>query len=366
MSRIYNFSAGPSMLPEEVLQKAADQMTDYQGEGLSVMEMSHRSKAFIEIIEKAEQTLRDLMNIPSNYKVLFLQGGAHLQFSMVPLNLMPHKKADYIITGNWANKAYLEALKVGDVRIAASSKDLNYSYIPKTKFSDFREDADYVHICVNNTIYGTRFKPDNLPDTGNINLIGDISSGILSEEYDVQKFALLYAGAQKNMGPAGVTVVILREDLLDLLPSSEKDKLPVYLNYQIHADAQSLYNTPPCYAIYMCGLVFEWLKNLGGVKAIEKINYQKANLLYDFLDNSDFYQGTVEKEDRSIMNVPFICKKRDLEAVFIKEAAANGLINLKGHRSVGGMRASIYNAMPLAGVQALITFMQEFESKHRK
>lgn len=365
MSRVYNFSAGPSMLPEAVLEKAANEMCDYRGNRLSVMEMSHRSKAFLEIIQNAEQLLRELMHIPKNYKVLFLQGGAHLQFSMIPLNLMPHKKADYIITGNWANKAYKEALKFGDAKIAASSEDLNFSYIPKTKPSDFREDVDYVHICINNTIYGTRFKPQNLPVTDGQNLIGDMSSNILSEEYDVEKFALLYAGAQKNMGPAGVTVVIMREDLLGQLSEEEQQKLPTYLNYQIHADAASLYNTPPCYSIYVCGLVFEWLKKLGGVKEIEKLNKEKAALLYDFLDNSDFYQGTVEKEDRSLMNVPFVCRDEALHADFVKQAEARGLINLKGHRSVGGMRASIYNAMPLEGVQALIDFMKDFAVRNR-
>lgn len=362
MERIYNFSAGPSVLPDEVLKRAASEMLDYRGHGLSVMEMSHRSKVYEEIIQGAEASLRRLMGIPDNYKVLFLQGGASLQFSMVPMNLMTkNRKADFVVTGSWASKAYKEAGKFGDAKAVASSKDKNFSYIPKTEAADFREDADYVHICVNNTIYGTRFRPDALPEVGNVPLVADMSSNILSEVYDVEKFALVYAGAQKNMGPAGVTVVIVREDLIGNADAS----IPTYLDYKIHADANSLYNTPPCYSIYMCGLVFEWLEQLGGVSAIEKINREKAEMLYDFIDNSDFYKGTAEKEVRSLMNVPFVCETEELNAAFVKGATANGLHNLKGHRSVGGMRASIYNAMPIEGVQALIDYMKRFASENK-
>ena len=361
MDRIFNFSAGPSVLPVPVLQTAGKEMLNYHGYGLSVMEMSHRSKAYEEIIEGAESSLRKLMHIPNNYKVLFLQGGATLQFSMIPLNLMKkNQQADFLITGNWANKAYLEAKKFGDAQIIASSKDQNFSYIPKTQKSDFRETADYVHICVNNTIYGTRFKPNGLPDIGNLDLIADMSSNILSEEYDVSKFALIYAGAQKNMGPAGVTVVIIRDDLI----GQASIDTPTYLDYKIHADADSMYNTPACYSIYVCGLVFKWLENLGGIPAIEEINKNKAQKLYDYIDNSDFYIGTAKTEDRSLMNVPFICKNSDLNAAFIAEAEKKGLQNLKGHRSIGGMRASIYNAMPVEGVDALILFMQDFAKRN--
>ena len=361
MDRIFNFSAGPSVLPVPVLQTAGKEMLNYHGYGLSVMEMSHRSKVYEEIIEGAESSLRKLMHIPDNYKVLFLQGGATLQFSMIPLNLMKkNQQADFLITGNWANKAYLEAKKYGDAKIIASSKDQNFSYIPKTQKSDFRETADYVHICVNNTIYGTRFKPNGLPDIGNLDLIADMSSNILSEEYDVSKFALIYAGAQKNMGPAGVTVVIIRDDLI----GQASIDTPTYLDYKIHADADSMYNTPACYSIYVCGLVFKWLENLGGIPAIEEINKNKAQKLYDYIDNSDFYIGTAKTEDRSLMNVPFICKNSDLNAAFIAEAEKKGLQNLKGHRSIGGMRASIYNAMPVEGIDALILFMQDFAKRN--
>lgn len=362
MERVYNFSAGPGALPIEVLEEAQKEMMNYRGLGLSVMEMSHRSGAFKEIIEEAEASIRRLLKLADNYKVLFLQGGAHLQFSMVPLNLMTRqKKADYIISGNWANKAYQEALKFGDARIVASSVGDNFSSIPKTQKTDFRTDVDYVHICVNNTIYGTRFRPDNLPDCGNLDLVGDMSSNILSEEYDLNKFALVYAGAQKNMGPAGVTLVIIRDDLVGLADS----KTPVMLDYKPQVEAKSLYNTPPCYSIYICGLVYKWLEKMGGVSAVAEINRRKATKLYDFIDNSNFYQGTAAREDRSLMNVTFVCQKPDLHPEFIKQAEGQGLLNLKGHRKVGGIRASIYNAMPEAGVDRLIQFMQDF-ARHNK
>lgn len=362
MNRIFNFSAGPSVLPVEVLKTASQEMLNYKGHGLSVMEMSHRSAVYGEIISETEDSLRNLMKIPNNYKVLFLQGGAHLQFSMIPLNLMnKNKKADFVITGNWANKAYKEAARFGDARIVASSEDKAYSYIPKVKVSDFRKDADYIHICVNNTIYGTRFKPTALPDVAGLNLIGDMSSNILSEVYDVNDFALIYAGAQKNMGPAGVTVVIIREDLIgDALKN-----IPTMLDYKTHADKASMYNTPPTYNIYVCGLVYKWLEKNGGITAIEEINKIKAEKLYDFLDNSDFYQALAAKEDRSLMNIPFVSPSKELDYKFVKEAERQGLENLKGHRSLGGMRASIYNAMPMEGVEALISFLKEFELKNK-
>ncbi|NLJ95303.1 MAG: 3-phosphoserine/phosphohydroxythreonine transaminase [Clostridiaceae bacterium] len=362
MDRIYNFSAGPSVLPVSVLETASKEMLNYKGYGLSVMEMSHRSTVFEEIISSTENSLRKLMQIPDNYKVLFLQGGASLQFSMVPLNLMQkNKQADFLITGNWANKAQQEAVKFGDAKIVASSKDKTYSYIPVTKKSDFRKTADYVHICTNNTIYGTYIKPNDLPDVGDLDLVADMSSNILSEEYNVNDFALIYAGAQKNMGPAGVTVVIMREDLIGQAP----DNIPNYLDYKIHADAGSMFNTPPCYSIYMCGLVYQWIDKLGGVKAIGEINKEKAQKLYDYIDNSGFYKGTARKEDRSLMNVPFVCENQELEAQFVEEAEKEGLQNLKGHRSVGGMRASIYNAMPTEGIDALIKFMQDFAKRNK-
>jgi phosphoserine aminotransferase len=359
MSRVYNFSAGPSMLPEEVLKKAAAEMLDYEGSGQSVMEMSHRSKVYDSIIKGAESLLRELMNIPDNYKVLFLQGGASTQFAAIPLNFMNgSNKADFIITGQWAKKAFSEAKKYGDVKAVASSEDEVYTYIPKTTKADFRADADYVYICMNNTIYGTVYK--ELPDTGDIPLIADISSCFLSEPLDVSKFAMVYGGAQKNVAPAGLTIAIIREDLL----GKARDITPTMLNYQIHADNDSLYNTPPCYTIYICKLVLEWIKNLGGLEKMKELNEAKAKMLYDFLDNSKLFKGTVKKEDRSLMNVPFVTGNEELDAKFVKEATAAGLVNLKGHRTVGGMRASIYNAMPLDGVKALVEFMEKFEKEN--
>ena len=359
MSRVYNFSAGPSMLPEEVLKKAAAEMLDYEGSGQSVMEMSHRSKVYDSIIKGAESLLRELMNIPDNYKVLFLQGGASTQFAAIPLNFMNGSgKADFIITGQWAKKAFSEAKKYGDAKAVASSEDEVYTYIPKTKREDFRSDADYVYICMNNTIYGTVYK--ELPDTGDIPLIADISSCFLSEPLDVSKFAMVYGGAQKNVAPAGLTIAIIREDLL----GKARDITPTMLNYQIHADNDSLYNTPPCYTIYICKLVLEWIKNLGGLEKMKELNEAKAKMLYDFLDNSKLFKGTVKKEDRSLMNVPFVTGNEELDAKFVKEATAAGLVNLKGHRTVGGMRASIYNAMPIDGVKALVEFMEKFEKEN--
>jgi phosphoserine aminotransferase len=357
MARVYNFSAGPSILPESVLRRAADEMLDYQGSGQSVMEMSHRSKTYDAIIKECEALLREVMDIPDNYKVLFLQGGASSQFAMIPLNLMNKSgKADFLITGQWANKACQEASRYGEAHVVASSKDKTFSYIPEWKQEDFTPDADYVHICLNNTIYGTRFT--KLPETGDIPLVADISSCILSEPIDVSKFGILYAGAQKNMGPAGLTVVIIREDLI----GNAKDITPTMFNYQIHADNGSMYNTPPCYSIYVCKLVLEWIKNeIGGLANMQDINEKKAALLYDFLDSSEMFKGTVEKKDRSLMNVPFITGNEELDAKFVKEAAAAGFVNLKGHRSVGGMRASIYNAMPVEGVEKLVEFMKAFE-----
>ncbi|MBO5857349.1 MAG: 3-phosphoserine/phosphohydroxythreonine transaminase [Clostridia bacterium] len=359
MSRVYNFSAGPSMLPEEVLKKAAAEMLDYEGSGQSVMEMSHRSKVYDSIIKGAESLLRELMNIPDNFKVLFLQGGASTQFAAIPLNFMNgSNKADFIITGQWAKKAFAEAKKYGDVKAVASSEDEVYSYIPKTKKEDFRSDADYIYICMNNTIYGTVYK--ELPDTGDIPLIADISSCFLSEPLDVTKFGMVYGGAQKNVAPAGLTIAIIREDLL----GKARDITPTMLNYQIHADNDSLYNTPPCYTIYICKLVLEWIKNLGGLEKMKELNEAKAKMLYDFLDNSKLFKGTVRKEDRSLMNVPFVTGNEELDAKFVKESTAAGLVNLKGHRSVGGMRASIYNAMPIEGVKALVNFMEKFEKEN--
>ena len=361
MNQIFNFSAGPSVLPAEVLHKAGAEMIDYHGCGLSVMEMSHRSKVYSDIQDEAEQLLRKLMNIPDNYHVLFLQGGASTQFAMIPLNLMnKNNTADFLITGNWASKAQQEASRYGEARIVASSKDKTYSYIPKTMKSDYNPDADYVHICTNNTIYGTRISPDNIPDVGALDLVADMSSNILSEVYDVNQFSLIYAGAQKNMGPAGVTIAIIRDDLL----GNAMEYTPTMLDYKTHADNGSMYNTPPCYNIYVCKLVYEWLDKLGGVSAIEEINKEKARKLYDYIDNSDFYRGTAEKEYRSLMNIPFICDNDELNVEFVKQATARGLQNLKGHRSVGGMRASIYNAMPTEGIDALISFMQEFAKQN--
>ena len=359
MSRVYNFSAGPSMLPEEVLKKAAAEMLDCEGSGQSVMEMSHRSKEFESIIKGAEALLRELMNIPDNYKVLFLQGGASTQFAAIPLNFMNGSgKADFIISGQWAKKAFAEAQRYGDCKAVASSADKTFSYIPKTKKEDFRQDADYVYICLNNTIYGTVYH--ELPDTGDVPLIADISSCFLSEPLDVTKFAMVYGGAQKNVAPAGLTIAIIREDFL----GKARDICPSMLNYQIHADNASLYNTPPCYTIYICKLVLEWIKSLGGLEAVRERNLKKAKILYDFLDNSKMFKGTVVPEDRSLMNVPFVTDSDELNAKFVKEATAAGFVNLKGHRSVGGMRASIYNAMPVEGVEKLVEFMKNFEKEN--
>lgn len=359
MSRVYNFSAGPAVLPEEVLNEAAAEMLDYRGTGMSVMEMSHRSKSYETIIEDAESDLRDLLHIPENYKVLFLQGGGSTQFAMVPMNLMKNRVADYIITGQWAKKAHKEASIYGKANAIASSADKTFSYIPDCSDLPVSEDADYVYICENNTIYGTKFW--TLPNTKGKLLVADQSSCFLSEPVDVSKYGLIFAGAQKNVGPAGTVIVIIREDLIteDVLEGT-----PTMLRYKIHADAKSLYNTPPTYGIYMCGKVFKWLKAEGGLEEMKKINEEKAKILYDFLDESKLFKGTVVKKDRSIMNVPFITGNEELDALFVKESKAAGLENLKGHRTVGGMRASIYNAMPKAGVEKLVEFMADFEKKH--
>lgn len=359
MKRVFNFSAGPAVLPEPVLEKAAAEMLNYNNTGMSVMEMSHRSKAFEAIILEAESNLRKLMSIPDNYRVLFLQGGAHLQFSMVPLNLMRNKVADFIITGVWAKRAFAEAKRYGDARKIASSEDKMFSYIPDCSDLLISEDADYVYICENNTIYGTKFH--TLPNTKGKDLVCDMSSCILSEPVDVSKYALIFAGAQKNIGPAGTVVVIIREDLIteNFLPFT-----PTMLQYKIHADNGSMYNTPPTYGIYICGLVFQWLLDLGGLEKMKILNEEKAKLLYDFLDGSTLFKGSVEKKDRSLMNVTFGTGKPELDELFVKEAKAQGFDNLKGHRSVGAMRASIYNAMPKAGVEALVGFMQNFEKVH--
>ena len=360
MSRVYNFSAGPAVLPEEVLKEVAEEMLDYKGTGMSVMEMSHRSKAFEEIITDAEQDLRDLMNIPDNYKVLFLQGGASQQFAMIPMNLMKNGVADYIVTGQWAKKAAKEAEKYGKVNCIASSENKTFSYIPDCSDLPVSEDADYVYICENNTIYGTKFK--ELPNTKGKTLVADVSSCFLSEPVDVSRYGIIYGGVQKNIGPAGVVIVIIRGDLIteDVLPGT-----PTMLTYKTHADARSLYNTPPAYGIYICGKVFKWLKAQGGLEAMKERNEKKAKILYDFLDQSKLFKGTVEKKDRSLMNVPFVTGDADLDAKFVKEAKAAGLENLKGHRSVGGMRASIYNAMPYKGVAALVEFMKKFEEENQ-
>lgn len=359
MSRVYNFSAGSAVLPEEVLNEAAAEMLDYRGTGMSVMEMSHRSKSYETIIEDAESDLRDLLHIPENYKVLFLQGGGSTQFAMVPMNLMKNRVADYIITGQWAKKAHKEASIYGKANAIASSADKTFSYIPDCSDLPVSEDADYVYICENNTIYGTKFW--TLPNTKGKLLVADQSSCFLSEPVDVSKYGLIFAGAQKNVGPAGTVIVIIREDLIteDVLEGT-----PTMLRYKIHADAKSLYNTPPTYGIYMCGKVFKWLKAKGGLEEMKKINEEKAKILYDFLDESKLFKGTVVKKDRSIMNVPFITGNEELDALFVKESKAAGLENLKGHRTVGGMRASIYNAMPKAGVEKLVEFMADFEKKH--
>jgi phosphoserine aminotransferase len=358
MSRVYNFSAGPAVLPEEVLKEAAAEMLD-NGSGMSVMEMSHRSKAFQEIIDTAEADLRELLNIPDNYKVLFLQGGASQQFAMIPMNLMKNGVADYIVTGQWAKKAAKEAEKYGKVNIVASSEDKTFSYIPDCSDLPISEDADYVYICENNTIYGTKYK--KLPNTKGKILVADVSSCFLSEPHDVSKYGILYGGVQKNIGPAGTVIVIIREDLItDDVPSY----VPTMLQYKTHADAGSLYNTPPCYGIYICGKVFKWLKKQGGLQAMKELNEKKAKILYDYLDQSKMFKGTVVKEDRSLMNVPFVTGDADLDAKFVKEAKEAGFENLKGHRTVGGMRASIYNAMPIEGVEALVAFMKKFEEEN--
>ena len=359
MSRVYNFSAGPAVLPEEVLQEAADEMLDYRGCGMSVMEMSHRSKVYDNIIKEAEADLRDLMNIPDNYKVLFLQGGASQQFAAIPMNLMKNKKAAYIVTGQWAKKAYQEAKMYGDAVEVASSADKTFSYIPDCSDLDIPDDMDYVYICENNTIYGTKFK--ELPNTKGHTLVADVSSCFLSEPVDVTKYGVIYGGVQKNVGPAGVVIVIIREDLItdDVLPGT-----PTMLKYKTQADADSLYNTPPCYGIYICGKVFKWLKKMGGLEVMKQRNEEKAKILYDFLDQSKLFKGTVVPKDRSLMNVPFVTGDADLDAKFVKEATEAGFVNLKGHRTVGGMRASIYNAMPKEGVEKLVAFMKKFEEEN--
>ena len=359
MARVYNFSAGPAVLPEEVLKEAAEEMMDYRGCGMSVMEMSHRSKTYQTIIDEAEADLRDLIGIPDNYKVLFLQGGASQQFAMIPMNLMKNKVADYIVTGQWAKKAWQEAGKYGKANKIASSADKTFSYIPDCSDLPISEDADYVYICENNTIYGTKFK--TLPNTKGKTLVADVSSCFLSEPVDITKYGIMYGGVQKNIGPAGVVIAIIREDLIteDVLPGT-----PTMLQYKTHADAGSLYNTPPAYGIYICGKVFKWLKKMGGLSAIKELNEKKAAILYDFLDQSSLFKGTVRKEDRSLMNVPFITGSEELDAKFVKEAKEAGLESLKGHRSVGGMRASIYNAMPVEGVEKLVEFMKKFEAEN--
>ncbi len=360
MGRVYNFSAGPAVLPEEVLRETADEMLDYQGTGMSVMEMSHRSKAYQQIIDEAEADLRELMNIPDNYRVLFMQGGASTMFAAIPMNLMKNKVADYIITGQWAKKAYQEAQIYGKANAVASSADKVFSYIPDCSDLPISDDADYVYICENNTIYGTKFK--TLPNTKGKTLVADVSSCFLSEPVDVSKYGLIYGGVQKNIGPAGVVIAIIREDLIteDTLPGT-----PTMLKFKIHDDNKSLYNTPPAYGIYVCGKVFKWLKNMGGLEVMKARNEEKANVLYDFLDQSELFKGTVVKEDRSLMNIPFVTGNDETDAKFIKEAKDAGFENLKGHRSVGGMRASIYNAMPKEGVEKLVEFMRKFEEENK-
>ncbi|MBQ9644451.1 MAG: 3-phosphoserine/phosphohydroxythreonine transaminase [Lachnospiraceae bacterium] len=359
MRKVFNFSAGPAMLPEEVLQEAAAEMLDYRGSGMSVMEMSHRGKIFDGIMKEAEQDLRDLLAIPDNYKVLFMQGGAWTQFAAVPMNLMINRKAAYVVTGQWAKKAWQEASKYGELVNVASSEDETFSYIPDCSDLDIPEDADYVYICENNTIYGTKYH--TLPNTKGHTLVADVSSCFLSEPMDVTKYGVIYGGVQKNIGPAGVVIAIIREDLIrdDVLEGT-----PTMLKWKTHADNDSLFNTPPAYGIYICGKVFKWLKAQGGLEAIKARNEKKAAILYDFLDESKLFKGTVRKEDRSLMNVPFVTGDKDLDAEFVKAAEAEGLVSLKGHRSVGGMRASIYNAMPVEGVEKLVAFMKEFERTH--
>lgn len=359
MSRVYNFSAGPAVLPEEVLKEAAEEMLDYNGSGMSVMEMSHRSKVFDEIIQTAEADLRDLLKIPDNYKVLFLQGGASQQFAMIPMNLMKNRVADYIVTGQWAKKAWQEAQKYGTANKIASSEDKTFSYIPDCSDLPISPDADYVYICENNTIYGTKYK--TLPNTKGKILVSDVSSCFLSEPMDIEKYGIVYGGVQKNVGPAGLVIAIIREDLIteDVLPGT-----PTMLTYKTHADANSLYNTPNCYGIYICGKVFKWLKKQGGLEAMKERNEKKAKVLYDYLDSSKLFKGTVEPASRSLMNVPFVTGDKDLDAKFVAEAKAAGFENLKGHRTVGGMRASIYNAMPKEGVEKLVEFMKKFEEEN--
>ncbi|MCR4585040.1 MAG: 3-phosphoserine/phosphohydroxythreonine transaminase [Lachnospiraceae bacterium] len=360
MGRVYNFSAGPAVLPEEVLREAADEMMDYRGCGMSVMEMSHRSKVYDDIIKTAEADLRSLLNIPDDYEVMFLQGGASQQFAMIPMNLMKNKVADYIVTGQWAKKAYQEAQLFGKANKIASSEDKTFSYIPDCSDLPISPDADYVYICENNTIYGTKFK--TLPNTKGKTLVSDVSSCFLSEPMDVTKYGVVYGGVQKNIGPAGVVIVIMKKDLIteDVLPGT-----PTMLKYKTHADAQSLYNTPPAYGIYICGKVFKWIQKMGGLEAMKQRNEEKAKILYDFLDESSLFKGTVVAKDRSLMNVPFVTGNEELDAKFVKESKAAGFENLKGHRSVGGMRASIYNAMPIEGVKALVEFMKKFETENK-
>ncbi|MDE7281448.1 MAG: 3-phosphoserine/phosphohydroxythreonine transaminase [Ruminiclostridium sp.] len=358
--RVYNFSAGPAMLPEEVLKRAAAEMLEYGETGQSVMEMSHRSKEYQAIIDACEASLRQVMNIPDNYKVLFLQGGASMQFAMVPLNLMKKGKADFVVTGQWATKAYKEAQRFGPANAVASSKDKTFSYIPELDSSKFDKDADYFHICLNNTIYGTKFS--KLPETGDVPLVADMSSCILSEPVDVSRFGLIYAGAQKNMGPAGLTVVIIREDLVREFP--EDSNVPTMLQYKTHVDNGSMFNTPPTYSIYLLGLVLDWIKGKGGLSAMKEYNEKKAKIIYDFLDSSKLFKATVQGEDRSLMNIPFITGNEELDAKFVADAKKNGFVNIKGHRSVGGMRASIYNAMPVEGCVALVKFMTDFEKNN--
>lgn len=359
MARVYNFSAGPAVLPEEVLRQAAAEMLDYDGTGMSVMEMSHRSKPFANIIETAEADLRELLQIPDNYQALFLQGGATQQFAAIPMNLMQNKKADYIVSGSWSKKAWKEAKLYGEARCVASSEDENFSYVPDVAGLEFDPEADYVYICQNETIYGTTYH--TLPETGDIPLVTDVSSMFLSEPMDVSKFGLIYGGVQKNIGPAGVTIVIVRDDLVreDVLPFT-----PTIMRYTTQAKAKSLSNTPPAYGIYICGLVFKWLKEMGGLSAMAERNKEKAAILYDYLDQSKLFRGTARKEDRSLMNVPFVTGSDELDALFVAEAKSHGIESIKGHRSVGGMRASIYNAMPKAGVEALVAFMAEFEKNN--
>lgn len=359
MRKVFNFSAGPAVLPEEVLQEVAAEMMDYQGCGMSVMEMSHRSKVFDEIMKTAEKDFRDLLNVPDNYKVLFLECGAHHMFSAIPMNLMKNKVADYIVTGQWSKRAYEEGKKYGQANKIATSEDETFSYIPDCSDLPISENADYVYICENNTIYGTKFK--TLPNTKGKDLVADVSSCFLSEPVDVSKYAILYGGVQKNIGPAGMVIAVIREDLItdEVLPGT-----PTMMKFKTQADADSLYNTPNCFCIYVCGKVFKWLKKMGGLEEMKRRNEEKAAILYDFLDQSKLFKGTVRKEDRSLMNVPFVTGDKDLDAKFIKEATEAGLVNLKGHRSVGGMRASIYNAMPKEGVIALVDFMKKFEEEN--